>query len=303
MSVVVAITGPSIKSLGAEAAYSLAQSPKAPSHIILLGRNLEKVQPVIDRISTLNASVKTTFVKVDLSSIASVRECASQIKAFTPKIDILINSAGIMAVENYTLSPDGFELQLAACHIGHFLLTVLLTSELLASSAPRVVTLTSTGYEGSAFRFDDYNFSEGKTYHQWLAYAQAKTANMLFTLELAKRVPQITALVVHPGVVLESGILQNTSMEELMKAFEITKAAAEAQGEVFVVEAPKTLQQGCSTTLTAALVPELSKQSGAFLRDCQVVPSEKVKEWARDEEAARKLWELSEGWVGEKLAL
>lgn len=298
------ITGPSKDSLAAEAACCLAQSPSPPSHIILLGRSEIKIQPVIDRINELNSSINTSYIKLDLSDNKSVRTCAEQVQAVTSKIDVLINSAGIMALEEYSVSTDGYEMQLAACHIGHFLLTGLLLPQLQAAKAARVVTLTSMGYEASDFRFEDFNFSDGETYDRWAAYGQAKTANFMFTTELARRAAArgtaISAFVVHPGVVLSSGIIKAVSMEHLMKALEDTKAAYAAQGVEYVPEQPKTVEQGCSTMLVAALASELEGQSGSFLKDCQVVEVEQLKTWVKDQEKANKLWELSSGWVGEK---
>lgn len=209
-----------------------------------------------------------------------------------------------MALEEYTVSTDGYEMQLAACHVGHFLLTGLLLPQLQAAEAARVVTLTSMGYEASDFRFDDFNFGNGKNYERFLAYGQAKTANFMFTTELARRAAakksSVAALVVHPGVVLSSGIMKAVSMEHLMKAFEETKAAYAAKGQEYTPEQPKTIEQGCSTMLVAALAPGLQGQSGSFLKDCQVVEKDQLKPWVTDEEKAARLWELSQGWVGEK---
>ena len=290
--------------MAAEAAYCLAQSPSPPAQIVLLGRSESRIQPVIDRIGEINSSIKTAFIELDLSDLKSVRACATKVQSTTSVIDVLINSAGIMALEDYTLSTDGYEMQLAACHIGHFLLTGLLLAQLQASSAARVVTLTSTGYEGSDFRFDDFNFSNGKTYHRWVAYGQAKTANIMFTTELARRAAakdlHLTAFVLHPGVILSSGIMKAVSMEALTTALEDTKVAYAAQGQEFVPEQLKSIEHGCSTMLVAALAPGLDGQSGSFLKDCQVVGEDELKPWVKDQEKAKKLWDLSEGWVGEK---
>lgn len=287
--------------MGAEAAYAFAQSKTPPAKILLLGRTLSKIQPVIDRISKYNDTIKTSFVIIDLGDNASVRAAARQIALEVDSIDILINSAGVMALGEYQLSKDGFELQLAASHIGHFLLTGLLLSQLEASRAgARVISLTSTGYEVSDFRWDDWNFSDGERYERWTAYAQAKTANLQFINELSRRgaAKNITAITVHPGVILGTGILRAVDMDVLMAAMEGEKKAAAARGEEFVPEQGKTLEEGCSTTVVAALRPDL--KSGTFLRDCQPVEKKDMKPWAYDEEKAGKLWTLSEDWVGEK---
>lgn len=287
--------------MGAETAYVFAQSSTPPARILLLGRSLSKIQPVIDRIAQYNKKVKTNFIAVDLSDNGSVRDAANKVAAEVASIDIMINSAGIMALADYHLSKDGFELQLAANHIGHFLLTGLLLPQLEASkTGARVVSLTSTGYEISDFRWDDWNFSGGETYERWTAYAQSKTANLLFTNELSHRgaAKNITAITVHPGVILSTGIMKAVDMEVLMAALEGAKKAAEAKGEEFKPEQPKSLEAGCSTTAVAALRPDL--KSGVFLRDCQPVDENEMKPWGYDETKAGKLWTLSESWVGEK---
>lgn len=314
----VVLTGPSEGSLAAEAAYNFAAAPQPPAQIILLGRTRSKIQPVLDRIAHINPSIDAAFVPLDLTDNSAVRAAARDVRALAPRIDVLINSAGVMALADYALSVDGVERQLAACHVGHFLLTALLFPQ-LAAAAPdadadrdddaRVVTLSSMGYETSAFRLDDWNFSEGRAYDRWLAYGQAKSANIMFTRELARRSPSaaakggraVTALVVHPGMVLESGILQNASMEALGAAFEaMKKQMAEAgEGEV-QTEAPKSLAQGCATMVLASVRPDLRAHSGVFLRDCDVFPESQLKPWVKVPADDEKLWELTEGLVGEK---
>lgn len=287
--------------MGAEAAYAFAQSSTPPKTILLLGRSLSKIQPVIDRTVKYNESIEVGFVKIDLSDNSSVRAAAKEVASKVDSIDVLINSAGIMALADYQLSKDGFELQLAACHIGHFLLTGLLIPELEASkTGARVISLTSMGYETSDFRWDDWNFSGGKAYERWTAYAQAKSANLQFTNELSRRGASrnITAFVVHPGIILETGIMKAIDMDVLMAAAAQFKEAVEARGEDYTPEGLKTLQQGSSTTVVASLRPDL--EPGAFLRDCQPVKKKDMKPWAYDEVKAARLWQLSEYWVSEK---
>lgn len=302
------LTGPSEKSLAAEAAYNFASAPQPPATIILLGRSLTKIQPVIDRIKQINSSIQVEFVSLDLSDNSSVRTAAKEIQSLVSKIDILINSAGIMALEEYTRSKDGFEMQLAACHIGHFLLTALVLPQLeAAGGGARVITLTSMGYAASPFRFDDWNFSEGKTYNGWVSYGQAKTANIMFTRELARRAAGgggggrgLTALVLHPGMVLTTGILQNTTMEALSSVLEASKKMMEEAGEEVKTEEPKSMEQGSATMVLAAVQPDLKEHSGAFLKDCNIFPESEQKPWVKIPEDDKKLWELSEELVGEK---
>ncbi|KAK4903841.1 hypothetical protein LTR49_026591 [Elasticomyces elasticus] len=304
LTITVVITGPSVGSLGAEAAKSFVHGK--PQEIILVGRTKSKIAPVMEEMAKIDSSVKTRFISLDLSDLGAVRTTAEEINESVPRVDILICSAGIMGLETYTKSKDGYELQFASCHLGHFLLTGLLLPKLVAAKKARVVSLTSMGYEASDIR-DDWNFSvsekfDGKTYNGWLGYGQAKTAVILFTLELAKRGKSrgIEAFVLHPGMILSSGIMKAVTQEALTKAFADGKAQAAKEGrKMDDPEQEKTLEQGCSTTLVAALDPSLTGKSGAFLKDCAVATGI-LKPYARDEEKAANLWALSENLVGEK---
>ena len=311
----VVITGPSARSLGAEAAKALAHG--RPEEIILAGRDESKVAPVLEDVTKIDPRVKTRFVGLDLSDLGAVRETAREISESVPRVDVLICSAGVMGLDSYTQSKDGYELQFASCHLGHFLLARLLLPKLAAAKGARVVSLTSMGYESSGFR-DDWNFSvstisvtssctkfcfkDGKTYDRWLAYGQAKTAVILFTRELAKRGKEkgIHAFVLHPGMILSSGIMKAVSQDALMKAFEDGKAQAEREGRTMENPEPeKSLEQGCATTVMAAVDPSLDGASGAFLRDCSVA-TDTLKAHAKDEQKAAELWRLSEELVGER---
>lgn len=117
--VIVVITGRSEASLGAEAAKALAHG--RPKEIILAGRTESKVRPVMTEIAQINASIQTRFVSLDFSDLGSVRKAAKEINDCVSKVDILICSAGIMGLEKYTKSKEGYELQFASCHLGHFL--------------------------------------------------------------------------------------------------------------------------------------------------------------------------------------
>ena len=150
----VVITGPSESSIGAEVAKDLALANV--KHIVLAGRNEAKIQPVIAAIRKANSAVKVDLVNLDLLDNSSVRKAAEEIKKLTSKIDTYIASAGIMANADFVKSKDGIESQLAANHIGHFLLTNLLMPEILAAgSTARVVIVASLGYQLSDMHFDD----------------------------------------------------------------------------------------------------------------------------------------------------
>lgn len=153
---VILTTGVSSGSLGGHFVQSLAKAE--PSCLILAARNKDRLAKVESEIKESQPNVDVRTVTIDLQSFKSVRDAAAQINAWDlPVIDVLVNNAGIMAVE-YGTSPDGFENQFATNHLGPFLFTNLLMPKLLASKAPRVVVVSSDGHRLGPIRFDDYNF-------------------------------------------------------------------------------------------------------------------------------------------------
>src|ERR1700722_2871028 len=145
---------------------------------------------------------EVTVVRLDLASLASVRLAAAEILAACPRLDLLINNAGVMEVP-YQRTADGFELTLATNHLGHYALTGLLLGRLLATPGSRVVTMSSQAHHAGAINFADLQSAEG--YDPATAYAQSKLANMLFSYELDRRLraggAPVSALAAHPGVV------------------------------------------------------------------------------------------------------
>ncbi|HTW01622.1 MAG TPA: oxidoreductase [Streptosporangiaceae bacterium] len=142
-------------------------------------------------------------VHLDLASLASVREAAQEIRSACPRLDLLINNAGVMAVPTRQTSEDGFELTFGVNHLGHFALTGLVLDRLLATPGSRIVTVSSIGHRmgPGTMQFDDLQFSQN--YHPWHSYWQSKLANLLFTYELHRRLTtagaEPAALAAHPG--------------------------------------------------------------------------------------------------------
>ncbi|KIN00647.1 hypothetical protein OIDMADRAFT_29732 [Oidiodendron maius Zn] len=261
----VVITGASEGGYGSETAISLANAN--PKNIILLARTESKVIPVIEEITNRNPAISVYFVGIDFLDNGSVREAAENIRAITDKIDVLINNAGIMAVRNYGLSKDGIESQFAANYVGHFLLTNLLIKEILAAgNRASIVNVSSLGYQLGEVNLDDPNFKEGKTYNPWHAYGQSKTANILFTYGLAKRLEGkgLAVFALQPG------------------------------GKPLPPQETVTLQQGAGRILVPALDQSLQGTSPCFLDENRVVG---VRGYATDTENVEKLWSLSEKLV------
>lgn len=200
---IVLTTGVTQGGLGATFVQTIAQYK--PRLLILAGRSAQKVQATVDEINSNSKSsgIETRFLELDLSSQKSVRQAVETVFGWADVeyIDVLVNSAGIMAGP-YKTTQEGIENQFGSNHIGHFLFTNLLLPKILVSSGPRVVSVASDGHRFGGVRFDDYNFQDGKVYEQWEAYGQSKTANILFVRALAKKFgPKgLKAYSLHPGV-------------------------------------------------------------------------------------------------------
>lgn len=293
------ITGTSANGLGAQCATTLAAH--SPANLILVSRTKSKVDPVIAEIQTINPAVAVTFVPCELSDQDAVRHAAATIlaNASLPKIDVVINNAGVMAIAAHTLDKHGNELTLSSNHLGHFLLTNLLLPKLL--SGARIVNLSSHGHRISPFLFDDPTFSRdnGESYNAWTAYGQSKTANVLFGVELARRLEGrgVRAFAVDPGFIMGTGL--GLHIDFMAQLPELLAVAEKNNPGMFGLDASdaKSVAQGCSSTLVAALDPALEVHSGAFIRDCRVWDA---MPYAVDSDNARKLWAYSEEAVGQK---
>ncbi len=193
---VAVITG-SNTGIGYEAAAVLAERG---AHVVLAVRNLDKGKDAAARTAAQSPNADVTLRELDLTSLDSIRNASNDLRAAYPRIDLLINNAGVMMTPRGT-TKDGFELQFGTNHLGHFALTGQVLENVLPVVGSRVVTISSQGHRGDRIRFDDLQWERG--YNRTFAYAQSKLANLLFTYELARRlaakgVPTI-AVAAHPG--------------------------------------------------------------------------------------------------------
>ncbi|KAI1012603.1 hypothetical protein LB504_008329 [Fusarium proliferatum] len=298
-------TGVTLNSLGAT--FILESASKSPSLLILAGRNASKLQEMSEAITKANPSVKTRSLVVDLGSLASVRKAAEEVNSWSdvPSIDVVVNNAGVMAIP-YTKSVDGYEMQFAICHLGHFLLTNLIMDKILASESPRVVNISSNGHSLGPIRFADPHFSDGELYDQWSAYGQSKTANMLFSVSLAQKLGSrgLQSYSVHPGLILSTGLgthLDFASMDADLGTF-IKSHRARGNSEGWTAIPPVPAEVGAATHAFAAFDPNIKASNGAYLLEAKVADPfvDTVKAWARDAVEAEKLWRLSEELVGQK---
>ena len=178
--------------LGYETAAALAAHG---AHVVLAVRNVEKGKQAAARMSG-----DVSVVELDLTSLASVRTSADELKSRFDHLDLLINNAGVMTTPKSTTA-DGFELQFGTNHLGHFAFTGLLVDHLADVQGARVVTVSSNGHKMLAdIHFDDLQWERG--YNRMRAYSQSKLANLLFTYELQRRLSDghaAVAVAAHPG--------------------------------------------------------------------------------------------------------
>jgi len=170
--------------------------------VVLACRDCGKAQQAAARIAASDHHARTAVVRLDLASLASIREAGDEIRATYSRVDLLINNAGVMELP-YERTVDGFELTFATNHLGHFALTGLVLDRLLETPGSRVVTMSSMGHEPGVMNFDDLQSEHD--YKPAEAYYQSKLANLLFTYELDRRLrvagAPTQALAAHPGVV------------------------------------------------------------------------------------------------------
>ncbi|MGW0825922.1 SDR family NAD(P)-dependent oxidoreductase [Streptomyces sp. NPDC002845] len=280
--------------IGVETARALAG---AGAEVTLAVRNTEAGHRVAEDIRAVTGA-GTEGVRVaplDLADPASVRAFA---EAWQGPLHILVNNAGIMASPE-TRTPQGWELQFATNHLGHFALTTGLHGALAAADGARVVSVSSSGHLFSPVRFDDLHFT-GRPYDPWLAYGQSKTANVLFAVEAGRRWTDdgITANALMPG-----GIQTNLGryMGDAETALFMTHLQAlVGEGTALPEMSFKTVEEGAATSVLLASSPLLDGVSGRYFEDCTEAPLHRpgtfagVAPHALDPEAAERLWDVSE---------
>ncbi|KAM7525770.1 hypothetical protein LguiA_015672 [Lonicera macranthoides] len=254
-------------------------------HVIMAVRNTDSGNKVKEAILKEIPSAKIDVMELDLSSMASVRKFASDYNSLSLPLNLLINNAGVMAPP-FMLSKDKIELQFATNHLGHFLLTNLLLETMKdtvreSHKEARIVNLSSMGHQFSyseGIRFDKIN--DESSYQSVYAYGQSKLANVLHANELARRLKEggveITANSLHPG-----GIPTN-----------LTRHHGFIDGIVNMVGkyVLKSIPQGAATTCYVALNPQVKGVTAEYFADSNIA---KPSTMAKDEELAKKLWDLS----------
>ena len=239
---------------------------------------------------------------LELGDPASVDAFAERFLASGRPLHMLINNAGVMACP---LARDarGFETQLAVNHLGHFQLAGRLWPALRKAGGARVVSVSSRGHRRAGVDFEDPNFLK-RPYDRWVAYGQAKSANVLFAVALDKRgeAHGVRAFSLHPGAIL-TPLTRHMSKEELQ-----AMGAIDENGNVPADKAHeyKSVEQGAATQVWCATSAQLEGMGGVYCEDVDVAwpvaaddaGQSGVRPWAIDPELAERLWTLSEGWSG-----
>ena len=289
---VAVITGAN-SGLGLVTARELARKG---AHTVLACRNQATGEEARRAIVTRAPTAQVELAELDLASLGSVRTFAERLRSEHDGIDLLINNAGVMAPPRGTTA-DGFELQFGTNHLGHFALTGLVIDMLEGRDDARVVTLSSGAHRIGRIAFE--NLSGERRYFRWRAYGQSKLANLLFALELDRRLraagSSVKSVAAHPGYA--STNLQHAGPTRLDELLMIVPNKVIAQSD----------EMGALPTLYAATEPGI--EGGTYvgpdgLAEQRGHPKEvSPNAAARDEEVARRLWEVSEEMTGVRFQL
>ncbi|CAN9499290.1 unnamed protein product [Ophioblennius macclurei] len=267
--------------IGKETAVDLA---RRGARVILACRDMDRATKAAEDVKKRSGNDNVVVKMLDLASLQSVRDMAKDILASEERLDILINNAGVMSCPQWK-TEEGFEMQFGVNHLGHFLLTNCLLDLLKKSAPSRIVNVSSLAHERGQIDFDDIN--QEKDYKPRKSYSQSKLANVLFTRELAKKLQGtgVTTYSLHPGVI----------RTELGRHFWPTIPLWRRVVFTPLVYLIKTPTEGAQTTIYCAVEESLKDESGLYYSDC--APKTAAPQ-ALDDEAAKKLWDLSASMVG-----
>ncbi|MFL6240355.1 MAG: oxidoreductase [Actinomycetes bacterium] len=288
----VVVTGAS-SGLGEETSRAIAAHG---AHVVMAVRDKAKGDAAVERIRSRHPDASLELHELDLGSLATARASADALLQKHDRIDRLINNAGVMAPPlGHTV--DGFELQLGTNHLGHFVWTNHVLPAVLAAAPARIVNLSSRGHVRGQMNFDDPHY-RARPYEKWEAYGQSKTANILFTIELDRRLKErgVRAYAVHPGVIM-------TELSRHLQPADFDAMASRLPAGALTL---KPVEAGAATTVWAATSSELDDVGGVYLEDAGVAeaatddpPTRGYAAYAMDPDTARRLWSWSEEQVGE----
>jgi NAD(P)-dependent dehydrogenase (short-subunit alcohol dehydrogenase family) len=273
--------------LGLETTKALV---KAGAQVVVPARRPETAKEALSGVG--NVEVDT----LDLADLESVRSFSERFLASGRSLDLVIDNAAIMACPETRVGP-GWEAQFATNHLGHFALVNRLWPAIVAGGGGgRVVAVSSTGHRRSDIRWDDLQFEQG--YEKWTAYGQAKTANVLFAVQLDALGKDfgVRAFALHPGGIM-TPLQRHLPREEMVAAGWIDEKTG-ATNELF-----KTPEQGAATQVWAATSPQLDGLGGVFCEDSDIAEVSEgdapgVRPYAINAESAARLWTVSAELTG-----
>jgi NAD(P)-dependent dehydrogenase (short-subunit alcohol dehydrogenase family) len=291
---VIIVTGAN-SGIGFETAREVARKG---AHTILACRDLDKGEAALTMIKNEITNASAEVMHLDLSSLASVHQFATDFKSKYGRLDILINNAGIMYVP-YGKTEDGFERHFGTNHLGHFALTGLLIELLITTPDARVVTVSSVGHRSGEMEFEDLMFEGGRGYRGQRVYGRSKLANLLFTYELQRRFEAMDANAIasaaHPGG-------SNTNLARHVEDrwyFRLMRPLFEV--------AAQSAAMGALPSLRAAVAPEVKGGDyfgpEGFMESRGYPVLVQSSEASHSLEDARKLWEVSEELTGVRYPL
>lgn len=278
--------------IGLEAARELA---RRGAHIIMACRSRDKAEAAMADIRQDVQDASLEFLPLDLSRQKSIHEAAAAFKQAHSSLDLLINNAGIMWVER-ALTEDGFESQLGTNHFGHFTLTGLLLDRLLPVAGSRVVTVSSIAHRGARIRFKDITWEQDYGRHR--VYAQSKIANLIFAIELQRRLTAAGAktqsIACHPGISSTNLFAPGLISQSPLRLGALIKP--------FILLVSHSPERGALPTLYAATAPE-AEPGGYYgptrIREAVGAPGPAyATRYARSPEIGARLWALSEQLTG-----
>ena len=270
--------------LGLETTKALAN---AGAHVVVPARRPDLAEGALRSVPGVEIG------ELDLADLDSVEAFSDRFLATARPIDLMIDNAGVMACAEQRVGP-GWEAQFAINHLGHYALVNRLWPALAASGGARVVAVSSAGHHNSPMRWDDLQFETG--YDKWLAYGQAKTANVLFAVHLDALGAEhgVRAFSLHPGAIL-------TPLQRHLDHAEMVEFGwVDGNGNLVDPEF-KTPPQGAATQVWAATSPQLEGMGGVYCEDCEIaetaigedVPMAGVRDYAIDSTEAERLWDKS----------
>ncbi|MEV0940548.1 SDR family NAD(P)-dependent oxidoreductase [Micromonospora wenchangensis] len=270
--------------IGVETARALAA---AGADVTLAVRDLDAGRRAARDITDSTGNDRLLVAPLDLADQASV---AAFVAAWDGPLHVLVNNAGIMASPERR-TPEGWELQFATNHLGHFALATGLHRALAAAEGARIVAVSSAAHLRSPVVFDDIHFRQ-RPYDPWEAYGQSKTANVLFAVEATRRWADdgIVSNALMPGAI-------PTNLQRYVSAEELERMRAASGGGAATW---KTVEQGAATSVLVATSPLLDGIGGRYFEDCQQAAPHQpgtrtgVAAYALDPAAAERLWTVSE---------